>query len=498
MDMQFDKISVPYIEKTVGGVKTQEQTLEVRISDGMPDIGRVLGAWGQVVVRGKEWSGGQMTVSCGVMAQVLYMPEDTEGVRSVDAWLPFSMKWELPDSPHDGKIILSCLLKGVDARSTSARKLMVRATLSVQAEAWMQGKTEAEMPNELPKDVELLTESYPLQLPKEAGEKAFMLEEQLTPPTSQKIEKILYYNLQPEIIEKKVMAGKVVFRGVCVLHVVYLGEDGRLYVWDSEVPFSQYADLDETYDRNPTVTVIPCVTSLDLEQDEAGGYQLKAGILGQYLLSEQTVVTVASDAYSPIRQVDFDRQELRFPAILEQEAQTVHAEQNAQMEVQEVVDVTFWPEFWQTEHTEAGLQMTMPGQFQTLYYDENGNLGSMVTPWTGERYMPAGENTATDVRVLHIGRPQATPNGSGLLLRADMTADMVTSAREGISSVAELQFGDPEKPDPNRPCLIICRKGDGRLWDLAKHTGSTVNKIMAANGLEGEPDAGQVLLIPVS
>lgn len=498
MEMQFDKISVPYLEKVAGGVKTQEQTLEVRISDGMPDIGRVLGAWGQVIVRGKEWNNDQMTVSCGVTAQVLYIPEDGEGVRSVDAWLPYSMKWELPNSPHDGKIVLSCLLKGVDARSTSARKLMVRATVSASAEAWMQGQTTAEMPCELPKDVELLTQSYPMQLTKEAGEKAFLLEEQLTPPTGQKIEKVLYYNLQPEIVEKKVMADKVVFRGVCGLHAVYLGEDGRLYVWDSDIPFSQYADLDETYDQNPVVTVVPCVTSLDLEEDENGKFQLKAGLLGQYLLSEQSVVTLAADAYSPVRPVDFTQQELRFPAILEQDVQTIHTEQNVQMDVQEVVDVTFWPEFWQMERTDDGLQMSMPVQFQTLYYDGEGELGSMITPWKGERHMNAGENTAVDVRISPTGRPQAAPNGSGLILRADMVADTVTSAGEGIPMIAGIQVGEMEKPDPNRPSIILCRKGNRRLWDVAKHTGSTVEKIMEANQLAGEPDDRQVLLIPVS
>ncbi len=498
MDMQFDKISVPYIEKVAGGLKNQEQTLEVRISDGMPDIGRVLGAWGQVIVRGKEWNGDQMTVSCGVMAQVLYVPEDGEGVRSVDAWLPFAMKWELPDSPHDGKIILSCLLKGVDARSTSARKLMVRATLSASAEGWLQSQTQAEMPTDLPKDVEILTRSYPMQLPKEVGEKAFMLEEQLTPPTGQKLERMLYYNLQPEVIEKKVMADKAVFRGVCALHVVYLGEDGRLCVWDFDVPFSQYADLDEAYDQNPAVTVIPCVTSLDLEMDENGILQLKAGILGQYWVSEQSVVTLAEDAYSPVRPVEFTRQELRFPAILEQDVQMIHAEQNAQMDIQDVVDVTFWPEFWEMERTDEGIQMRIPGQFQTLFYDSNGELGSTVIPWAEQRHIYAAENAAMDVRVSAVGRPQAAPNGSGYLLRADMAAEVVTSAREGISTIGGIQLGEPEKPDPNRPSLIICRKGKGGLWDIAKRTGSTVEKIMAANALETEPDDGQILLIPVS
>lgn len=497
MEMQFDKTTISYMEKVAGGIKKQEQTLEVRISDGMPDIGRVLGAWGQVIVRGKEWGDDQMTVSCGVTAQVLYIPEDGGSVCSVDAWLPFAMKWELANGSHDGKIILSCLLDSLDARSTSARKLMVRATVSALAEAWAEGKTDVEMPCQLPSDVALLTKSYPVQLPKEAGEKAFLLEEQLTPPADRKMDKILYYNLQPEIVEKKVMADKAVFRGICVLHVVYLGEDGRPYVWDTDVPFSQYADLDGTYDQNPAVAVAPCVTSLDLEEDENGSMQLKAGLLGQYLLSEQTVVTLAEDAYSPVRAVDFTQQQLWFPAVLEKDQQTLRAEQPVQTDAQEVVDVTFWPQFWETERTEDGIQMTLPGQFQTLCYDSEGNLNSMLASWKEERHMSIDENAGFDARVFPVGRPQAVLSGNGLLLRADVAADTATFAKEGIAAICGMQIGEPVKPDPNRPGLIICRKGNRRLWDVAKHTGSTVEKILAANALDGEPEDGQALLIPV-
>jgi len=85
-----------------------------------------------------------------------------------------------------------------------------------------------------------------------------------------------------------------------------------------------------------------------------------------------------------------------------------------------------------------------------------------------------------------------------MLLRADMVTDTVSSAREGLFAIGGMQVGESEKPNPNRPSLVICRKGNRRLWDVAKQTGSTVEKIMAANRLEGEPDEGQVLLIPVS
>ena len=72
MEIQFDRISVPYLQKLAGQLRAQEQTIEVRLPDGQPDIGRVLGAWGQVIVRSKEWGSGTMSLSGGVMTWVLY------------------------------------------------------------------------------------------------------------------------------------------------------------------------------------------------------------------------------------------------------------------------------------------------------------------------------------------------------------------------------------------------------------------------------------------
>ncbi len=499
MEMQFDKIPVEYLQKVTCQLRSQEQTLEVRLPDGMPDIGRVLSAWGQVIVRGKEWNGDNMAVSCGVMAWVLYTPEDETGVRSVEAWLPFSMKWDLPDTRHDGKILVSCLLKGVDARSTSARKLMVRANLDAMGEAWLPGQEQMAIPGELPEGVEMLTATYPVELPKEAGEKAFLLDEQLSlPANGPKAEKLLYYSLQPEIMDKKVMAGKVVFRGSGMLHILYRTDDGRLCTFDYDLPFSQYADLEGEYDQDPSVWVQPCVTSLDVLLDENGQLQLKAGILGQYLLWDRTMVTVAQDAYSPQRPVTPMLEQLMLPAVLDQTVQSIHAEQAVQADAQQVVDLTFCPTYGQIESTDTGMRVTVPGQFQMLYYDPDGELRSQVTPWEGEWNVNAAQDCSVDAHIFPMGRPQAVPGAGTVNLRAELGTDTVTTCGQGIPMLTGLELGETEKPDPNRPGLILCRKGNRRLWDVAKQTGTTVEKIMQANGLEGEPEDTRILLIPVS
>lgn len=497
--MQFDRISVPYLQKLTDQLRCQEQTLEVRLPDGMPDIGRVLGAWGQVIVRSKEWGSGTMSLSCGVMAWVLYMPEDEGCVQSVEAWLPFNIKWDLPETRYDGKILASCLLKNVDARSTSARKLMVRANLEAMGEAWQSGEAQVPVPADTPEDVAVLTATYPVLLPTEAGEKMFLLEEQLNLPANcPRVEKIMHYSLHPEILEKKVMAGKVVFRGVGKVHILYRGEDCRLYTWDCELPFSQYADLDGEYDGEPEVSIRCCVTSLDVSLDENGDFYLKAGLLGQYLLWNRTVITVAEDAYSPRREMTLKQEQLELPAVLDQTSQTILTEKSVQADIQQIVDVTFCPRFGEQERTQTGISLMLPGQMQMLYYDPEGVLQGITVPWEGKWDIPVSEECCVDTQITSAGKPQAITGAGSVSLRAEVNVNAVTTAGQGIPVIAGAEMGELEKVNPNRPSLILCRVGKRRLWDVAKQCGSTVEAIRQANSLQGEPDSNAVLLIPIA
>ena len=43
MELQFEKKPCPHLRWTVWDVKEQEQTQEVRLADGLPDIGTILG-----------------------------------------------------------------------------------------------------------------------------------------------------------------------------------------------------------------------------------------------------------------------------------------------------------------------------------------------------------------------------------------------------------------------------------------------------------------------
>ena len=493
MELEFGKTVFPCLKRNVREVQDQEQTQEVRLPEELPDIGRVLGAWGQCVLRGKQWNSGGIGATGGVMAWVLYAPEDGSEPRSVEVWLPMQMKWGFRgDSQREGAIRTSWLLRSVDARTLSARKLMVRACASVLGEAMEPEEAEVCVPDPMPEDVQLLRRNYPALLPREAGEKAFFVEEEIRPAEgTAKPEKLLYCHVQPRVTEQSVVGGKAVFRGDLGVHMLCRYDDGQLRATDHGLGFSQFTDLDRDYDEDAQLDVMMAVSALEPELLD-GTLRLKCGMVAQYLVRERRMLELVEDAYSPNRPVMPRMQTLELPMVLDNSREELRME--AEWNGGRAVDLAWYPEHPQIRRAGGLAEMEIPGTFQMLYYDDQGNLQGDQVRGSSVWELPVGENASVDAQVEPNGWPQAT----GGMLRSDMTVQAVTTAGEGMAMVTGLEMGEMTRPDLGRPSLILRRAGEGSLWDLAKASGSTVEAIRAANGLAEEPEQGRMLLIPVS
>lgn len=465
----------------------QEQTQEVRLTDAMPDIGSVIGAWGQTILRSKQWRTGTVGVSGGVMAWVLYAPEDGSEARCVEAWIPFQMSWEMPQSKRDGTIRASCLLKGVDARSVSARKLMLRAEVSVLAEALEPIRAEAYRAEEIPEDVCLRRQDYPIGLAREAGEKAFALEEELS--AADDVEMILRYSLQPELIDKKIMADKVVFRGTAYVHILYRNADGKLKSRDFEIPFSQYADLEKEYAQDADADIALALTNLELERIDGGRILAKCGIIGQYVVYDRENVCVVSDAYSIRRQITPHFERVALPRFLEQRCDRMRADAQAL----QCLDAAFFMEAPTVQGIGDSARVCMRGTYQALCENEDGMLHMEQIPWEQETAIPCGEDCSIQCRI-HM--PAKVSFGGGEL-SAEFELQMDTVADCGLDMMDALELGEETAPDPARPSVILRRATQEGLWDLAKRCNTTTEAIQKVNHLDGEAQPGQMLLIPV-
>ena len=150
MEMQLKSTSISYLEPVAAGSRNLEQTQQIRLPDGMPDVERIIGCWGQTVLR-------------RILARLF--------VCFIQG------KWDLPENNEDGHMMVQSVLRSLDARPVSPRKILVRAGIGLNCLALMPKQAELYRAEQVPEDVQLLRKQYPLRLYTEAGEKSFALED---------------------------------------------------------------------------------------------------------------------------------------------------------------------------------------------------------------------------------------------------------------------------------------------------------------------------------
>ncbi len=498
MELQFQKSMVSCLDPVVQEVQNMELTQELRLSDSMPDIGRILCAWGQPILRGKEWRGTEGWVSGGMMVWVLYAPEDGSRERCIEGWIPFQLRWDIPEGTPEGVIRVLCRNRFVDARSLSARKLLVRSGVGALGQILAPVDAEIWLPDSEKENVELLRRLYPVRIRKEAGETTFRLEEDLVlPSSSQRPVEIIRFSMEPKLTDKKILGNKAVFRGEGCLHVLYREEGGRLCSWTFSIPFSQFAQLEAEYGGDAQPDVILSPTGMELELDEQGTLRLRSTVAAQYLITDRQYLELIEDAYSPGRELQLQRQTVSMPVVLETRRENLYGEQTLPVDGNQLVDVEFLPDFPRIRRSEGEISLETPGQFQVLSYGEDGNLQAAAARWEDSRRLAADESTELTAVPLPGEQPEAIAGSGQIQASGELPLELTSGTRQELTMVTGLELGEERRPDPNRPSLILRRCGDRRLWDIAKESGSTMEVIRRVNGLQEEPAPERILLIPV-
>ncbi len=496
MELPFAKTVCRFWQQKQFTPKLQEETQEYRLPESMPDVGRVIAAWGQTVIRGKEWRSGHIGIHGGVMVWVLYAPEDGSEVRRIETWLPFSTRLEQNHKGEDGIIRAESVLSSVDARSISSRKLMLRCQVGLLVQTMVPKQAELMEPRDMPGDMELLQRTYPMVLTREAGEKTFLVDETVELPKELAAgETIVYYHICPRITEQKVLGTKAVFRGVGQLHLLMQDREGKLCGGDLEIPMAQYLDLDGDYAEGAELSNLLCSTSVEAERTEAGALRLRWGLVSQYIVNAVTMVNCLEDAYSTQRELELQRQEILLPCWLEEQLREVElTERLGDGEVP--VDAIFFPDLPMVTRQPGGAEVRVGGTFQTLTTGSDGNLQGRTVK--ANQAVTVQTECDTAAQCILQGGVQTRREGSGWGLESKLGLMLASICAKPLSMVTGITVGGTKQDAAERPSVIVrAKRGEETLWDIAKYCGSTVSAIQRLNKLESEPEENRLLLIPV-
>ena len=498
MQVAFEENTLPCLQRAAWEVKHEEYTQEVKVPDNMPDIGRVLGVWGQPVVRSKTWHGNGMTVSGGVLAWILYTPEGEASPQMIESWLPYQLRWDFAQTQQDGSILIRTLLEALDARTITPRKLILRGVVCTAGEALIPDVVKTWSAGELPDGVHVLQRRYPVTVPTEAAEKVFSIEEAMPLPAGcEHAEKVLYHSVKPEVADCKIMADKLVFRGSVKAKGMCYDRERGMEPFCMEAPFSQYVQLQREYGEEAEAMLLPEVSNVELELSEAGTLRLAADVIGQYVIFDHPVLEIVEDVYCPSKAVTPQWQTLELPAILDCRQTVLRAEESMQIEGDKILDAAMFAAHPSLQRQGETVRLQQPYGFRGLWMTPEGEIQSGETSGAVSFELDADGKTKLMAWSHPSPAVQATFSPGQLQLRGEITVHTVTVLEQTYPMITALEMGQAVAQDPDRPSLILRRVGQDSLWKIAKNYGSTVEALREANGLTGEPEPERILLIPM-
>ena len=494
MQFQFPKKMLKCLGSAVEEIKDLEVTQELRLTEGMPDIGRVIAVWGQVMVRSKQWMDDEIGLTGGVKIWVLYAPEEDAVPRVTEGWIPFQMKWDVRCGGREGPVRMMPLLRYADARSTSARKIMLRAGIGVLAQGMYRMETEISVPDELPEQVQVLKRSYPVRLPREAGEKTFHTELDLDWDPGKNM---ISYAVTPIIGEARVIGDKVAFKGNAMVHLVICTEEGKIQKQICELPYSQLIDLEESYGADAKADVSIAVTDLEADRLEDDKIRIKCTMVGQYLVDDRQVLELAEDAYCPGRSLEYETAVPELPVVVETRIEDVKTERQWNGHMGSVADIQFLPDHPKLHQGPDRENLELSGTFQILHYRNDGSLQSSNVRWEENMQIPMDEKCRLHAFTRPTCNLQISSGVDGTTICGNLQLQIRTRLDQGVSMITSLELGQPDGEDLNRPSLILRKAGDDSLWMIAKSCGTTVDAIRNANGGIERSAPEQMLLIPM-
>ena len=246
MELVFQEKQLDYLGRVLDQTVTQELTAEVIVPDSCADADRVVDAFGTLLVRAEECTAGSASVSGEVQAGILFVTEDGR-LERLETVIPFSARRGWEGEQSDCRLQCVCRLCSVDARLVHSRKLLVRVGVSCTLTVYAAfTRTLHDFPEPAP-TLQLRRKRLPLRLPRGLGEKSFSLNEEIEIPESKPpVERLLKCVYALDTAERKTIGNKAVFKGRLTVHILYESPDGSLQRQETELPFSQFAELEQT------------------------------------------------------------------------------------------------------------------------------------------------------------------------------------------------------------------------------------------------------------
>ncbi|MDR0858330.1 MAG: DUF3794 domain-containing protein [Oscillospiraceae bacterium] len=537
MEMKLKTNNINYYRKLAHITAAQEETQELIVPDSLPDALSIVNSDGTAILKNKEAGDGSVTLSGVIRAHAVYLPDGASKPRGLSTQIPFSVTLENSEIAPGCKLVANVKLSGIDARLLNPRKLLFRADLLFEADAYGSGAVPiTSVPDDKPAltpagskaDAKAKGAVYNPQEAKSAaksgakeetvkaevrngfleinpvvdvGEKPFTVSEELTLPSGKApISSIVKSSVSLTPEETKPAGGKAVVKGSANINIVYLSTDTPdLQSADFSVPFSEIIDVCADGDsRSFDVTLVPTGSYIQEASEDSYGASrvlVEIPVLAQAVVWQKIAAPYIADAYCTAYETDCKTERYTISGLDKEQVyrDTVRASLPIPDTARQVTCVRVYP--GRVRRDNDGFSSTLTAD--VLYIGEDDRCLSIQGRIELEFKTPEFEADSEASGKIILGEAFAAPIAGAIEIRVPVELQVRGFEAATAEPVTEITVGEA-KSFEGLPSLVLARVSpENSLWSIAKKYSSTQSLIRSANGLSDDADSanGGMLIV---
>lgn len=486
-----------------------EENAELIVPDSCPDILRVVDSCGLFCLKETDLQTGNAHISGVVRASILYVPENGRGIKKLEIQVPLSGILENPLFNNNCHLVVHPVCCVVHARIANPRKLSIH----VQVKMWIRSFQQQQLC--LPEGIESENE-YGIECQKRKisfngittmCKKSFSLSEEFDLPVGKPaLESIVRAKISFQILEKKMIGGKVVLKGITSIEILYLGEsdeNGVLSNFSHEIPFSQVIEL-ATEEDNLETNVSLYLSGAELygiegEDGKDRSISVTLNITAQVCTIAQFDEMILTDFYSTKFQVHAAAETIAIPTV--SPATMVRTSVRETLETgttaNELMDLSVVCEEVRCRPEEKTLTCDMV--VSALYRGEDYQIYGLAKRIQVMCPVDTLSDTSQYDAISAIsGDLLGTPTTEGIDVRFPVEFSLIQNQWEAYTIFDQFSLEEIKNEEKVKPSLLLRRVQKGEsLWTIAKKCRTPEELLRQANALSDDTvEEGRMLLIP--
>ena len=506
MNLSFNKNEHTWIQEVCCDTRIHEETLEISLADHLPDMEKIIQVDGVAFLRSKESDQGKVTLTGQAEVNVLYLPEGSNLVTTMEAAVPFGLSITNSAFDPETMVISQMNIVKAGAKLIGSRKLILKVEVCVETACYNKRNMElcVDLEEKETSGALILKESKEVSVISGVTEKVFVVNDEYAMTSGKPaIDEILQRSLSLHAGDCKCVGSKLIFKGTAKTTVLYRNRtDGSIGNTEFQSVFSQVIELENTLENAEyTVKLIPNGLYLSCDE-ESGNISAEIHIVAQCLSIQTEEIHFIADIYSPKYEMEASWREL--PACQTDDPLTltdVFREQlRTSYPIRSILTACVRTGRTETQEGENTFEVKVNLELSVTYFDENNIL--RYDCGKGEISFRTDAAAACDYRISSIQIEDIYPAilGEGVEIRFQAVLVLFKSKAILCRPLGEAAYDENKCRDlSDVPSIMLYRYHSGdTLWELAKRFSSSDDLILQANPMaEGEAYRdGELLIIP--